>query len=250
MKYSAKHTLSALLILLSAPGASAQTVDEIVEKSIAALGGRAAHAKLKSRSSSGSITLSTPVGEVPGTIEILQASPNKARTVIKADLTSLGAGPFVLDQRFDGKSGYVMDSLQGNRDMTGNQLDNLRNNSFPQPLLNYKDLGTSAKLGEKEKVGDRDAFVINFEPVSGSPTRLYIDAETYLPIRSVITADVPQLGRQIEQTTDFLDYREVDGIKIAFQLKAASAVQNFTVKVNSVEHNIAVDEALFAKPAK
>jgi hypothetical protein len=250
MKSATKHMLVALLVLVFAHGASAQTVDEIVEKTIAALGGRAAHAKLKSRSMSGSIILGTPVGEVPGTIEILQASPNKARTLVKADLSSIGAGPFELDQRFDGKSGYVMDSLQGNREMSGNQLDNLRNNSFPHPLLNYKDQGTSAKLGEKEKVNDRDAFVITFEPVSGSPTRLYIDAETYLPIRSVIKAEVPQLGQQIEQTTDFLDYREVDGVKVAFQLKATSSVQNFAVKMERIEHNVPVDESLFTKPAK
>ena len=31
-----------------------------------------------------------------------------------------------MDQRFDGTSGYVMDSLQRNRDITGNQLDNIQ----------------------------------------------------------------------------------------------------------------------------
>ena len=60
--------------------------------------------------------------------------------------------------------------------------------------------------------------------------------------------DVPPLGREIEQTTDLLDYREVDGVKLPFQLKATPAVQNYTIHVK-VEHNIRVDETLFSKPA-
>src|SRR5687768_9963588 len=108
-----------IAVLLSAPAAWAQTADEVVETSLAALGGRAAHSKIKTRSMAGTITLGTPAGDIPGTIEITNALPNKVRTVIKADLTSLGAGPLVIDQRFDGKSGFVLDTLQGNREITG-----------------------------------------------------------------------------------------------------------------------------------
>ena len=229
--------------------AQAQTVDQVVDRCVAALGGRAAHAKLKSRSSIGSITLTTPGGDISGSIEVLNAAPNKVRTLIKADLSSFGAGQLVLDQRFDGTSGYVMDTLQGNRDITGNQLDNLRNGSFPHPLLNYKEMGATARLGGKEKIGERDAYSLSLEPPSGSVVHLYIDAETYLPVKVMVTADVPQLGRELEQTVEFLDYREVDGVKLPFQLKATSAVQNYTINVTKVEHNVRIDEALFSKPA-
>ena len=250
MKRLLVRLFSTLLVLLWAHVSSAQTADEIVEKTIAALGGRAAHAKLNTRTASGDITLSTPVGDIKGTIEIMNARPNKSRTVIKADLSSLGVGQLTVDQRFDGKTGYAMDTLQGNRDITGNQLDNLRNGSFPNPLLAYKDNGTSATLAGKEKVGDREAFVINFEPVSGSAIKQYVDAETFLPLRIVVKADVPQLGQTIEQTSDFLDYRELDGIKVPFELRSSSAVQNFTIKLTKVEHNAKIDEALFSKPTQ
>ena len=237
-------------VVLSANVAFAQTADEVIEKSLAALGGRATIAKLKSRSFTGTITLSTPAGDITGPIEIWNAPPNKSRTLIKADLTSLGAGQLVIDQRFDGKTGYVMDSMQGDREITGNQLDNLRNGAFPHPFLNYKDQGTSAKLGGKEKVGTRDAYVVTLEPVSGSAIKQYIDAETYMPIKMVITATVPQLGQDIEQTTEFLDYRVIDGMKIPFRMRATSSVQSFTIAVEKVAHNITVDQAMFSKPAK
>ena len=149
----------AVVVLVSANAAWAQTAEEVIEKSLAALGGRAAHEKIKSRSMSGTITLGTPAGDIPGTIEITNARPNKTRTLIKADLTSLGAGPLVIDQRFDGQAGYVLDSLQGNRELTGNMLDNMRNTGFPHGFLTYKEQGIVAKLQGKEKVGEREAYV-------------------------------------------------------------------------------------------
>ena len=61
----------------------AQTADEIIEKHLNAIGGRAAIAKLTSRSTAGTMTLSTPGGEISGSIEILNQQPNKSRTLRK-----------------------------------------------------------------------------------------------------------------------------------------------------------------------
>lgn len=226
---------------------AAQTADEIIEKYLTAIGGRAALGKVTSRSTIGTMTLSTPAGEVTGPIEILNQQPNKSRTLIKMDLSSLGAGPMVVDQRFDGTSGYVLDSLQGNRDITGNQLQNMKNGVFPNPFLNYRDRGATVELTGKEKVGEREAYVLILRPRSGPAARQFIDAESFLPVKLIIKIDVPQIG-EVEQTTEFSDYRDVDGLKIPFRVKASSAVQNFIITLTKVEHNIKVDDALFSKP--
>src|SRR5262245_4412059 len=76
---------------------AAQTADEVVERSIAASGGRAAYAKLRSRLAKGSITLLTPAGEITGTVELLNEAPNKSRALIEVDLSSLGVGKTVFD---------------------------------------------------------------------------------------------------------------------------------------------------------
>lgn len=239
--------LAIAALFATADVAAAQTVDEVVDKHLAALGGRAAVEKIKSRAMTGTITLVTPGGDVAGTIETWNQAPNKSRTLIKVDLTALGAGPLVIDQRFDGTTGYVLDSLQGNRDITGNQLDNMRNAAFPSQLLNYKSRGVAASV-TKEKAGDRDAYVISLEPPAGSVVRHFIDAETYLPLKNVVKVDVPQLGTQVEQTTEFSDFRVVDGVKSAFRVATSSSVQRFTIDVSKVEHNVAIDESSFSKP--
>ena len=206
-----------VFVLAFAHTAAAQTADEIIEKSITAQGGRAAFQKIKTR------------------------------TLIKVDLTSLGAGPMQIDQRFDGATGYVLDSMQGDRPISGNQLDNMKNGAFPNPFLTYKASGASASVAGKEKMDGRDAFVVVFEPTAGSPIRSYIDAETYMPIATRVKTTLPQVG-EVEQTSHTSDYRDVDGVKIPFKIEVSSAIQTFTIVVNKVEHNTAIDDKLFVKP--
>lgn len=248
MNHVFRSFVVALLSLASAQLTWAQTAEDVIDRALTASGGRAALAKVKSRSTVGTITLMTPAGNASGSVELLNAAPNKIRSLIQIDLSAFGAGPFVLDARFNGTSGYILDSLQGNREISGNQLDNFRNGAFPHGYLTYKALGITAQLIGKEKVGDRDAFVLSFEPTAGSIDRQYLDAETFLLLKSVIRIDVPQLGREIEQTTEFSDFRDVDGIRLPFRMAASSAVQNYTIAVTKVEHNVPVDEALFSKP--
>jgi len=238
----------AALFLVSVQIASAQTADDIVEKHLAALGGRAAMGKLKSRSMKGTITVSTPVGDLTGAIEILNQEPNKQRTFVQLDLTAVGLGKVIQDQRFDGTSGFVIDTLQGNRDIAGDQLEALKNGSFPNPLLNYKQAGATVELSGKEKVGERDAYVLAFKPKSGPVVRQYIDAESYFPMKQVVRINVPQVGGEVEQTTEVSDFRDVDGIKIPFKIKTTSAVQTVSVTVSQIEHNTQIDQALFSKP--
>ncbi len=245
---SGQLAMAVVVLVMGITTSAQQSADDVIERSLTALGGRAAHAKLQSRSATGTISLSTPAGDIAGTLELLNAAPNKTRMLLKADLSALGAGELVVDQRFDGHAGYVLDSLQGNREITGNQLDNMQNGSFPHPFMNYKERGTSAQLAGKESLGGRDAYVVVFDPATGSQVRNYIDAETFLPIKTVMKTDVPQLGQEVEQTTEFFDFQDVDGVKIPFRLKTSSSIQSITITLTNVEHNVKVDESVFVKP--
>jgi hypothetical protein len=231
------------------PAAAQQTAEQIIERHLAAIGGRAALTKIRSRQSTGTVSISTPAGDLPGTIEVLNAVPNKARTLLKVDLSAVGAGNLVFDQRFDGTNGYVLDSIQGNRDITGGQLDTMRSGSFPDPMLNYRELGATVQLIGTEKVGDRDAYVLRFEPTSGWPVRTYIDTQTLMVLQSKVGLRLPELGDgEIEQTSVFSDYRDVDGVKLPFHVRISSPVQTLSLTFTEAKHNVPVDEALFKKP--
>jgi zinc protease len=242
--------LTAALLLSRAHAAAAQTADEVAEKLVAAMGGRPALSKIRSRTMTGTIALSTPGGDISGAIEVYNKAPNKSRSVIKLDLSQFGAGPVAIDQRFDGTTGYVVDPLQGNRELTGDQLENQKNGSFPTPMLDYKERGVTATLLPKEKVAGRDTFVLQLAAKKGTPIKYYIDAETYMLVRSAVTVNVPQLNADVESTVDFSDYRMIDGVKIPFVTKLSSSVQNYTITVSKVEHNTDIDDKSFVKPEK
>jgi outer membrane lipoprotein-sorting protein len=248
IKNGSRRLVLLLLFLGCVQFAAAQTADEIIEKHLAAMGGRAALNNIKSRSTKGTITVSTPVGELTGPIEVLNQVPNKARTFIQLDLSALGLGKVIQDQRFDGTTGYAIDTLQGNRDITGDQLELMKNAQFPNALMNYKEMGATVELADKEKVGDRDAYVLIGKPKTGPVVRQYIDAETYLPIKGVFKVMVPQLGTEVEQSNETSDFRTVDGVKVPFQVKTVSSLQTVLVTVTQVEQNKPIDASLFSKP--
>ena len=241
------HRVAVVLFVLAfAQFVAAQTADEVIEKSIAAMGGRAAMEQDQVAGDDRPSRCRRPQATSPARRD-LNAAPNKIRTVIKADLSAFGAGQLLVDQRFDGTTGYVLDSLQGNRDITGSQLDGMKNNSFPHPFLNYKALGMAVTLSGKGKVGDREAIILKMQPTTGTPITQYIDAETFMPLRTVITANVPQMG-DVEQNADPSDFRVLDGVKVPYAVRISSSVQGVTMTFSKVEHNVTIDEKLFVKP--
>jgi outer membrane lipoprotein-sorting protein len=248
MKTHALRLLASLLLILPLTGvARAQTADDVVEKHLAALGGRDALSKLTSRKSSGTVSVTMSAGVIPGSIETYAKAPNKVRAVTKLDLSAFGAGEMTVEQLFDGTTGYTLNSMNGDAEITGAQLENMRNNQFPSALLHYKDAGATVEILPKEKVGDRDAIVLRVTSKTGSPVRMYLDAETYLPIKTVAKINVPQAGGDVDQTSEYSDYRVVDGVKVPFQIVNANPIQSLTIKLTKVEHNVAIDDAMFVK---
>jgi outer membrane lipoprotein-sorting protein len=241
--------LSALFLLSLVPAlpsaSSLQTADDVIEKHLAAVGGRAALAKLTSRKSTGTVTIDTPNGSLPGTIEIYAKAPNKTRAYMTLDLSALGVpDKMVVEQKFDGAAGWTLNSMQGNSAIAGNQLQNMRNNVFPSPLLDYKTAGTKIEVLPKEKVAGKEAIGLLLTPKEGSVVRMFFDAETYLLVRAVVKISTPELG-EFEQTNDPSDYRSVDGIKVPFVVTNTSSVQTLTIRLEKVEHNVAIDDAMF-----
>ncbi len=247
MRVIARGVLLTTFVLVGA-AASAQTADDIIEKGIAAGGGREALAKVTSRATTGTMTVTTPGGDVAGTIEVVNQAPNKTQTIITLDLSAMGAGKMTIDQRFDGTNGYASNSMQGETPVTSSQIDTQRNAIFPSPFLDYKERGTKIELTGKEKIGDKDAYVLLVTPAKGPASRLWVDATTYLPVKTTTTVETAEVGT-VEQTILLSDFRQVDGLTVPFKVVGSSAIQTFTVVVTKVEHNVNVDPARFAKPA-
>ena len=175
-------------------------------------------------------------------------APNKSRSYFKLDLSQMGAGELVIDQRCDGKSAYAMNSMQGDREITGNQLQGMLNERFPSPYWTTSRPEPRSKLVGKDTIGTRAVYVLLYTPKLGPSSRQFIDAETFLAVRSVIKVEMPD-GSETEQTSDLEDYRTVDGVKEPFTIKVSSVAQAFTISLAKLEHNVPIDDAMFSRPA-
>ncbi len=237
---------ASLLLTLFSSSALAQTADEIIEKHLAAIGGREALQRIRTRVSTGTVTVETTVGPVSGTVEAFAKVPNKNRTLVTLDLSALGAGRMTNDQRFDGTTGFVIDTLNGNRDITGSQLEAMRNSEFPTVWLDYRSRGLTVALAGSETLAGRRAHVLEFTPKTGPRVRAWVDAETFMLVRTSVPVDSPQ--GPVEQIMEFGDFRPVDGVTVPFSVKSMGSGSTVAAILKDVKHNVEVDDASFVKP--
>jgi len=235
-----------VLVTQAATQTATQTADQVIEKHLAAMGGREALGKVTSRKATGTITVGTPNGDLSGPVEVYSKAPNKTRLYVVLDLAPMGMNDkLTLDQKFDGTTGWALNTLQGDRQITGNQLDNMKNATFPNPLLSYKATGTTVELLPNETVAGKSLIVLKISPKVGSVSKLFLDPDTYLPMRSSATVNSPEMGGDIEQVSEASDYRTVDGLKIPFKSVQTAGGQTVTIVFSKVEHNLAIDDAMF-----
>jgi hypothetical protein len=91
------------------------TVDSILENYIKAVGGKEAIEKIKSRSMKGSFNLEA-FGVADAPIEMFSKAPNK--TAMKIDIPGFG----VINQVFNGSTGWASDPMSGLRELSGREL--------------------------------------------------------------------------------------------------------------------------------
>jgi outer membrane lipoprotein-sorting protein len=107
-------------------------------------------------------------------------------------------------------------------------------------------MGTTLEVLPGETVAGKSMIVLMATPKTGSASRLYVDPDTFLIVRSVATVNVPAMGGDVEQTAEASDYRTVDGVKVPFVTVNATAMQTATITLKTVEHNVAIDDAMFS----
>jgi hypothetical protein len=215
------------------------SADEVLTKFVQALGGKAALEKLTSRSLKGTLELPALGASTPA--EFLAKAPNKSWQ--QFDIPTIGK----ITEGYDGKVAWS-ESAFGSLDKTGAELAEVKRRSVFNRELKFKELYPKLQVLRKDKVGPRDVFVLEATPADGPPERWHFDAQSGLVVRHD-GKYVTQFG-EFEASTFFEDYREVDGVKLAFTIRRPEPEQMaFVVKFAEIKHNVPIDDAKFAKPA-
>ena len=234
------RTLGVIVLAAAATApTSPPTVDQILDKYVEALGGRAAILRLNSRVSKG--TFEATEEGVAGSVENYAMAPNKWLFVL--EVPEQGA----LKQGFDGMVAWKSHPGAGVSEMAGQELSNARRNAvFHQPLR-LRELYPKMSLQGEDKVGERAVYKIEADPGDGSLRRFYFDKDSGLLLRTTIERDTRKGRSAVELLLE--DYRVVDGMKLPFTVHQSSPEMRFTIRYNEIVHNVAIDDAKFAKGA-
>ncbi len=221
------------------PRPSPPAPEALISKYVEAVGGQAAIDKIKSRVVKGTVT--TANGNT-GTYEAIQIAPDKG---YESFVTQRGS----LERAVNGTGGWEK-TVQGVRELVGQQLADLQLSMQLFRNLRIKDQYASLRFAGREKIGDRDTLIVLGTTPEKKRERLFFDAQTGLLLRRISYLET-MIG-VIPEQTDFEDYRDVDGVKLPFTIKTSvmDPGNPFNVrKVTEMKLNAPVDESKFAMPA-
>lgn len=215
------------------------TVDQILDKYVQALGGKAAMEKITSSAAKG--TFEIAAFGATGSAEIWGKAPNK--TAIRLDIPGFG----IVQEGFNGTVAWAQEPQSGLREKTGAELASTKLEADFYRPIRLKQLYPKITVTGTEKVAEKDAFVLEATPAEGSPEKWYFDAASGLLVRIDAERESPQGKTAVQNYLE--DYRDVGGVKEPFLNRIVSPSFTIVIKLDELKHNVEIDDAKFNKPA-
>jgi hypothetical protein len=248
--------------LIQMPGQPA--ADKIIDKYLKALGGAAKLAAIQSFVAKGT---SYGFGGFGGgaDVTLYAKAPNQRTLVIDYSKTP-GRGDTT--RSFDGQTAWLRTPLNvlGEYQLSGGERDGAQVDaemSFPgriKDVLKNLRVGLTATISDlpapesqsskEENFGfgnDKLADVVQGDAANGVIVTMYFDHDTSLLLRVNRTVKSP-IGR-VATLIDYSDYRDVNGVKFPFHVTFAWFNGRDAMKFNEIKTNVAIDPAVFGKPA-
>lgn len=231
------------LSALSGPAAIAQdlSLEQIVDNHYQALGGLDKVKSIVSRRMVGTMTMQ-PAGEAAFTL--LSKRPSKARM----EITVQGQTGI---QAFDGETGWMFMPFMGQTApdvMPPEMANSMREEAdFDGPLVDYREKGHSLALIGMGDVEGTTTYELELTHRNGEVTTYHLNADSYLPMLTESNRSVQ--GMQMHVQTILRDYREVNGMMIPHSIQVIQDMGSQTLNIESIEHNIEIDDAVFVMPA-
>jgi outer membrane lipoprotein-sorting protein len=201
-----------LMSVLAAAAVSAQTVDELVEKSLKAQGGRDKIVAIKSLRMTGKMEMG---GGMQMPIKMEAINPDKMR--FEGTLQGM-----TLIQALNGSSGWQIMPFMGKTDPEPMSDDDVKQakkqmESFDM-LTKYKEYGHTLELVGKEDLEGSPTYKLKLTRKDGDVSFLYLDAESFLLIKSA--GKTKMQGQEIDSETAIGDYKDVgNGVMMAHSME-------------------------------
>ena len=213
--------------------AQAQTVDEIVDKNIAAMGGKEKLMSLKTVKMEGTMS-------VQGT-DLTITNTRSHMTGIRLDIDVMGTSNYQVANTTKGAAFWPVRGMDAPQDMEPDQFKSAQNQMDLQgSFCNYKDKGTTIELIGKETVDGSEANKLKITYKNGVVSTYFIDTKTNRLVKSSGMMNVN--GQEMEVVTSYADYRQnADGYWFAYSI----TTQQGTITYDKITTNMPVDESIF-----
>ena len=217
------------------------TGKEVLAKFVEVTGGKAAYEKVKTRVSEGTFELK-PMG-MKGTLKMMQQAP--ASMTLTIDIEGMGA----ITQGNNGTHAWNADPMQGARLLEGKELEESNRQAQLAAELYPDIIYKSVECVGVEKIGEVDCYKVEMVTKGDSKRTSYYSKADGLLLRMDMTIDSP-MG-EVKATSTMEDYREVDGMKVAFKaimaISAGAKIEQI-MTFTKITHNTELPATTFNPP--
>lgn len=223
----------------SAASAPAETVsvDDIVKKHIAALGGE----KLLRGGKMFTFKVS---GEKQGkkfTKTVVQARPNKMRVDIESDEGKISKG-------YDGKVAWMKKGTAPAEKLDAEHTAMMAlHATFEEPLLDYAKKGTKVRLVGTSEVKSAPAYVLELTLQNGDVERHFLDVKSHLLVKKTWKGKDKD-GKEVQMAVGFGDYKSVQGRMVNHSVEWEYDGKIHKSTVSKVAWDKPVKAKIFAMP--
>jgi hypothetical protein len=215
-------------------------VDEIMDKYIAATGGRAAYEKRKNEVTTGTMDF-TGKG-IKGTMTAYSDASNNAYSVIEIE----GIGK--MEQGVYNGMAWESSALQGSRIREGAEKAEMLRDSTFNGELKWRELYPKAEVAGVEDIDGSPAYKVILTPADGKPQTLFFDKKSAYMVKRMVTVINPMGEIPMEMT--LTNYRKLGDIVRPTKMTQKVMGQEFSITLWDVKTNVDIPKDRFEPPAE
>ena len=215
------------------------TAEQVLSRYVEAVGGRAAVARV------GTLVMKGTREASQDRVWPLEISVKGAdKYLIVANVPQQGE----FRQGLVGGRGWAK-SARGLRQMSAGELKTFSDSVRLALPLKLREPFPSMEFRGARKLGDRDVYVLGYNPSPGVRARYFFDRQTGLLLREQVFTDT--VLSPIPEQIDYEDYRDIGGgVMMPFTVRYSDidTFFSFTRKLTEIKPNVALDDAIFNPP--
>lgn len=212
------------------------TIDQILDKYEAALGGRANLDKIHSRYIKASRV------EPKGNSEPEEVWQKGSKLLVVTTYPKA-----IVTEAFDSANAWKR-AGENPIQLKPDEIEQIRRNAEILAGTNLKTIYPKMEFGFVDRIDGREAYQVRATTAGGGRERLYFDTQTGFLVRR--TASVPTVLGSFVYQVDYSDYKDFGGVKLPVTTRFAVPNISWTRKILEVKNNAAIEDAKFNQPAK